>query len=184
MAELLHIPTNQEVREILCIDVGGTVTDASGRYKGGPWLDNPDTYLQTPLQDGFQEALGELIDARFDRNAIFFVSKCDELTEARTREYMEVHGMHEQFGVPRGNFRFTRTRDKSQAVREIGGTHMVDDRLEVLKGLIGVARYLHHINPDPAEAARFADAVPHVIPSIGWRATAAAILRTPRILAP
>ncbi len=61
------------------------------------------------------------------------VSRCGPETERRTLLWMEHSSFHDLTGIPRERVHFVRERrDKAPVCEELGVTHFVDDRLEVL----------------------------------------------------
>lgn len=111
-------------------------------------------HLQTPDVPGAIDAVRE-IALRIGGENVFLVSKCKPQTEQRTLEWLAAHRFHEVTGVPRESVHFCRERvDKAPICRDLGVTHFVDDRLEVLGYLTSVPnRYL--FRPETAEVRRF-----------------------------
>ena len=89
-------------------------------------------YLATTAEPGAFAALGRLNRERF-AGAVHLVSKCGERIEARTREWLTHHGFFEATDIAEDHLHFCRTRpDKAPICRDLGITHFVDDRLDVL----------------------------------------------------
>jgi hypothetical protein len=110
--------------------------------------------------------------------AIFLVSKCGPQTELRAQQWLATRGFADATGVPDANVRFCRQRaDKAGICDELGITHFVDDRLEVLSYLATVEhRFL--FDPDPAEVAEFAEHLAGVSVVEDWPALCDAVLAT------
>jgi hypothetical protein len=153
------------VTRALGVDVGGVLIqpsdeDADTSFFGG-------NYLATPEVPHAFDALALLVSEVFGE-AVYLVSKCGEATERRTLEWLAHHDFHARTGVPRGHVHFCRRRaDKAPIAASLGLTHFVDDRLEVLGYMRGVAnRYL--FKPRPPEVARNAQHLPLVRRVDGW----------------
>ncbi len=150
---------------ILGVDVGGVLIarvegDADTSFFGK-------RFLETPAVPGAIEAVARLHRGRF-RDAVWIVSKCGEQIEARTREWLAHHGFHESTGIPPERLRFCRRRaDKAPICDDLGITHFVDDRLEVLGYL---ARVPHRIlfRPEEDEVRRHARHVESVVRCEDW----------------
>lgn len=125
----------------LGVDIGGVIIERTDESDDTSfWGDN---FLQTPAVSGAFEAIRELRLGRFGAG-LFVVSKSGPYTEWRARQWLAHHRFHERTGVPRENVTFCRRReDKAGIARDLGLTHFVDDRLDVLRHLDGVPhRYL------------------------------------------
>ncbi len=122
--------------EVLGVDIGGVVMDRIN--------DNTDTsffggnYLNTTAVPGTIEALARLVAERFGAR-VHFVSKCGPGIERKTREWLRYHDVFGRTGIPQGNLRFCRRRrEKAPIAEELGLTHFIDDRLEILGRLTTV----------------------------------------------
>jgi hypothetical protein len=139
--------------DALGVDIGGVIIQ--------PVDDDADTsffgqhYLRTPPMPGAFDGLAALVADRFGP-AVHLVSKCGEQTEARTREWLAHHDFPRRTGIPAENVHFCRTRtEKAPIAADLGLTHFVDDKLEVLSYLVTVPhRFL--FRPQPAEVAAYA----------------------------
>jgi hypothetical protein len=102
-----------------------------------------DHFLRTPPVPGVFDGLATLVGEVFGEQ-VHLVSKCGERTERRTRQWLAHHDFHARTGVRPEHVRFCRRRpDKAPIAAELGLTHFVDDRLEVLSYLTTVPnRYL------------------------------------------
>jgi hypothetical protein len=82
------------------------------------------------------------------------ISKCGERIQQRTLAWLDHHDFYDRTGISRRNVRFCRRRpDKAIHCRKLGITHMIDDRIDVHRALLGVVphRYLfgHQAGPAP-----------------------------------
>ncbi len=145
------------------VDVGGILIDRAN--------DRSDTsffgarYLESsPVPDAL-ESIVRLARAGIE---IVIVSKCGATIERKTREWLAHRRFHEQTGIGAERLRFCRERaDKAAICRELGVTHFVDDRLEVLSYLETVP-HLYLMNANPREVEHFSRALPRVRLVSGW----------------
>lgn len=140
-------------RETLGVDIGGVIIDRVN--------DGTDTsffarnYLRTTAVPGVFDALRQLVAGRFG-NQIFLVSKCGEQVQERTLQWLEHHEVYERTGLARDHVRFCRERrQKAGICEQLGITHFVDDRLEVL-GHLATVSHLYLFQPRPDEVRKFA----------------------------
>ena len=97
--------------------------------------------LETPPYPHMFEVLPQLVD-RF-RGQAWLVSKCGPRVEERTRRWLDHHRFWERTGIPADNVRFCRDRPgKAPICRDLGLTHFIDDRLDVLEYLRGTVAHL------------------------------------------
>lgn len=96
--------------------------------------------LHTPPADGCFDAIAALVP-RFE--GVWLVSKCGPSVEEKSLAWLAHHRFYERTGVPHGNVRFCRKRpEKAIHARELGLTHFVDDRRDVLQHLRGLVPHL------------------------------------------
>ena len=156
----------------LGVDIGGVIiqrTDESDDTSF--WGDN---FLATPTVPGAFEALRRLHDDRFGDD-LFVISKSGADTEARARAWFRHHAFFERTAIRPANLLFCRRReDKGPITDQLGITHFVDDRLEVLSYLDDVPhRYL--FKPRDQEVAEFSQALSAVQRVDSWKALLAAL---------
>lgn len=111
------------------IDVGGVIIDREKNDNSDTSLFG-DNYLNALPVPGVFEAIKSLAEGPF-RDTVWIVSKCGENIERRTREWLR----HKDFQsvVPEEKWRFCRERsEKAPIAKDLGLTHFVDDKLEVL----------------------------------------------------
>lgn len=129
----------------LGIDVGRVLIrpeDADGAdtsFIGGSLEDA----LNTPPYDGMFEVVPKLV-SKFD-GRVWIVSKCGPAIQHKTRCWFERHRFFERTGIPQENVRFCLKRpEKAVHCRQLGITHFIDDRVDVLEAMAGVVsnRYL------------------------------------------
>jgi hypothetical protein len=151
--------------DTLGVDIGGVlIKRVDTRLDTSFFGDN---YLATPAVADAFDALRSLNVQRFG-DRIFLVSKCGIQVQARTKEWLEHHRFYDRTGMLRSHVHFCRKRsEKSGICQELGITHFVDDRLEVLSYLDSVPhRYLFGADPD--EVRQFAAYLPRVRQVLSW----------------
>jgi hypothetical protein len=96
--------------------------------------------LATPPYDGMFDAVPRLV-AHFE-GRVWLVSKAGPRMQEKTRHWLRHHAFFERTGIPAGNLRFCLERpQKAQHCRELGITHFIDDRADVLGHLEGVVAH-------------------------------------------
>jgi len=159
----------------LGIDVGGVLTDRVAATPDTSFFgDRP---METPAVPGALEAVRAL-SAAFDHR-VYVVSKAGPKISELTRQWLGTHGFLGDDNIPAGHIRFVRRReDKHPICEQLGITHFVDDRTDVLDHLLTVPyRYLltAGIGTDPS-AVRLASGIA-VLDT--WPAVVQAILGSP-----
>jgi hypothetical protein len=129
--------TEHATRPTLGIDVGGVIIDrvaesADTSFFGGG-------YLETPQVPDAIATIAALVKGPLFEGRGYVVSKCGAATEKKTREWLAHNGFHDATGIGPEAIRFCRKREqKAPICVELGITHFVDDRLEVLSYLRSV----------------------------------------------
>jgi hypothetical protein len=130
---------------MLGIDVGrvlispGDSTRPDTSFIGGSLEDA----LDTPPYDDMFDVVPSLV-ARFE-GRVWIVSKCGPRIQQRTLQWFDRHRFFERTGILRNHVRFCLRRpDKAIHCRELGITHFIDDRTDVLEPMAGIVpnRYL------------------------------------------
>lgn len=133
----------------LGIDIGRVIIDGSSHPDGGDtafFEGGMDNALRTPAVPGAFTTIHRLV-TRFD-GRVWLVSKCGERVEARTLRWLDHHGFFDETGVDPGHVRFCRRRpDKAIHCAELGITHFVDDRPDVLAALAGLVPHRFLFGP-------------------------------------
>jgi hypothetical protein len=145
----------------LGVDIGGVIIGKVDDNTDTSFLSN--IYLQTKAISGAFDALRQLVEKRFGKR-VFLVSKCRRLGHDRTFRWLEYHCFYEATGIDPANVRVCRERsDKARICEELGITHFVDDRLEVLGHLTQV-KNLYLFQPSPEEVEQFS----HFLTRVCW----------------
>lgn len=137
----------------LGIDVGrvlispGDNTSPDTSFIGGSLQDA----LDTPPYAGMFDVVPTLVE-RFD-GQVWIVSKCGPRIQERTLQWFEHHQFFERTGIARDRVRFCLKRpDKAVHCRELGITHFIDDRTDVLAPMIGIVPNLFLFGPQRGPA--------------------------------
>jgi hypothetical protein len=133
-------------RVLICPDARGTRGDTS--FIGGSIQDA----LDTPPYDGMMDvvpALVQLFGAK-----VWLVSKCGPRVQEKSRLWLRHHRFFERTGIPSENLRFCLERpQKADHCSELGITHFIDDRLDVLRCLDGVVQHRYLFGPQKEQGA-------------------------------
>ena len=127
--------------------------------------------METVAEPGAFEVIRDLC-LLLDGN-VWIVSKCGPRIERRTRHWLHHHRFFDGTGVSAENLRFCRERREKKAhCRELGITHFIDDRMEVLTQLRGLVPHLYWFG-----AETLAKPAPGwVMPVADWNAMRATLL--------
>jgi len=107
--------------------------------------------LSTPPYEGMFGVVPALV-RRFD-GRVWIVSKCGKRIQERTMQWFERHRFFERTGIDSSNVRFCLKRpEKAVHCAEIGITHFIDDRTDVLDAMVGVVPNLYLFGPQRAQA--------------------------------
>jgi len=159
-------------QDILGIDIGRVIigpVDDDGRADTSFLSGTPDRAMQTPPAAGAFAAITRLA-AAFD-GAVWLVSKCGPGVQAKTRRWLDHWRFWATTGIAPAHLRFCRERrDKALHCHELGVTHFIDDRLDVLEHLRNVVPELYLFGHQKARPPSW------VTPVITWPAVLAAVL--------
>ena len=148
---------------VLSVDFGGVINDGSSHPSGDDTAflsGGPDEAMRTPIMAGAVESLARLND-RFG-GRVWIVSKCGPRIQARSEQWLDHVHFFERTGVDPSHVRFCRQRpEKADHCAELGVTHFVDDRADVLGHLVGIVDHLFLFgtrgDPLPGFAVRVRD---------------------------
>ena len=127
--------------------------------------------METAAEAGAFETIRDL--CRHLDGGVWIVSKCGPRIERRTRRWLDHHCFFGRTGVPRDNLRFCRERrDKKIHCRELGITHFIDDRMDVLTHLRGLVPNLYWFGAD----TQTRPSPNWVIPVADWSAVRSVLL--------
>lgn len=107
--------------------------------------------IATPPYDGMFEAVPRLVE--MFRAQVWLVSKAGPRVQEKTRHWLRHHRFFERTGIAPGSVRFCLERpQKAQHCLELGITHFIDDRADVLGHLEGIVPNLFLFGPQKRPA--------------------------------
>ncbi len=154
--------------EVLGIDLGMVLIGERDMSVGVNDPGFPEAYLAREEVDGAIDAVSRLARERFG-GRVCIVSKRSVATRALAIRWLIRHSFWSRTGLGIDGLHFCLTRaGKAPVCEQLGVTHFVDNRLEVLSHLESVTnRYL--INAEDDEVERFADHLPLVTRVASWK---------------
>jgi hypothetical protein len=133
----------------LGVDFGRVINGGSSHLSGDDTSflsGSEEDMLATPETAGASESLARLV-VLFD-GGVWIVSKAGQRTQANTERWLAHRDFYAATGIPPDHVRFVRRRvDKAEVCAELGITHFVDDRAEVLQYLVGLVPNLYLFGP-------------------------------------
>jgi hypothetical protein len=157
---------------ILGIDIGRVIigaADDDGHADTSFLSGTPERAMQTPPAPGAFAAIARLA-AAFG-GAVWLISKCGPRVQAKTRRWLDHWGFWTATGVAPDHLRFClERRDKALHCHELGVSHFIDDRLDVLVHLRGFVPGLYLFGYQKARAPDW------VTPVITWPVALASVL--------
>jgi hypothetical protein len=128
---------------VLGVDVGRVIIEAAGGPSDTSFLSgSEEAALDTPQTEGCFDSLARLNVAFESR--VWIISKAGPRVAARTQRWFAHHAFFERTGISSQQVRFCRERrDKRDHCVEHAITHFVDDRMDVLRHLLGVVPALY-----------------------------------------
>ena len=136
------------------------------------FINNPSffkhNFLETPPVPNAFVTIGHLA-YKFFRNRAWIVSRCSPTVAERILAWFEYHDFYNSTGIIRDHLKFyARREDKPAICSEIGITHFIASKLEVLGCLIPVVNHRFLINARTSEIKRFSQFLPHVQRVTNW----------------
>ncbi|SHH54510.1 hypothetical protein [Massilia sp. CF038] len=102
--------------------------------------------LDTPPYDGMLEVVPALV--QLFGGQVWLVSKCGPRVQEKSRLWLRHHRFFERTGIAPDNLRFCLERpQKADHCAELGITHFIDDRLDVLQHLNGIVAHRYLFGP-------------------------------------
>ncbi len=151
--------------EAIGTDIGGVLAGHIGENLGGGGV---------PEVEGAFEAFGRLHRQRFPQ-AAFVISMCGEKLEVASRRWLDQHDFLDRTGLSQENLIYCREHnEKAGIARELGITHFVDDRLEVLSHFTTGQLYL--FRPREAEMSSYTEHMSKVTVVNSWNEIAEDLL--------
>jgi hypothetical protein len=141
---------------ILGIDIGRVIIGGDGKDDTSFFTNG---FLLTPELPAAIDSIAKLAPL-FD--AVYLVSKCGEKVQHKSKTWLYWNKFSERTGIPEENFRFCLTRpEKAPICKELGITHFIDDKLDVLDHMHGIVdhRYLFRGKPRDVQKIRYKQGV-------------------------
>jgi hypothetical protein len=133
----------------LGVDFGRVINDGSSHPSGDDTTfltGSEKVMLATPEMTGAFDSLKRLTSLFGGR--IWIVSKAGPRIQGNTERWLDHHDFFAATGMSSNHLRFVRRRaDKAAVCQELGVTHFVDDRAEVLAALAGIVPHLYLFGP-------------------------------------
>jgi hypothetical protein len=121
----------------LGIDIGRvliTPEPSDGRHDTSFIGGSIDDALKTPPYPGMFDVVPDLV--KLFKGQVWLVSKAGPRVQEKSRLWLLHHRFFERTGIPAGNLRFCLQRpQKADHCQELGITHFIDDRDDVLRHL-------------------------------------------------
>ena len=163
-------------KEILGVDIGGVIMDRVNDGTDTSFLS--ENFLRTTTTPHALESLRQLVERRFGGN-VFVVSKCGSRTQEKSLRWFDHHRFYEKTLIHPEHVRFCRERHQKGGIcAELGVTHFIDDKLEVLSYFTTVG-HLYLFQPQEREVRRFAKFLTHVKRVGSWREVLADLVPPP-----
>lgn len=125
-------------------------------------------YSTIPAVDGVFDAIKKLNKEKFHGD-IFLISKCTPWAQEKILAWLKDNDFYGKTGVEQGNVYFCRERhEKEKICRELGVTHFVDDRLEVLSHMVEKIPNLYLFQPCQSEVSEHVKYLPNVHMVENW----------------
>ena len=160
----------------LGVDIGGVLIERIGD-KPDTWFAENDFPRSQALPDAFQ-VLRQLGEKRYG-GEIYLISKCGPNIERKTRLWLDRNDFFHKTGINPKHLHFCRRRqDKGPICKQLGITHFVDDRLEVL-GYLETVRHKFLFQPVEKEVKRHAHILPKVSRVDSWDELRPRLLQNP-----
>lgn len=126
------VPCPSHVRmPVLGIDIGGVIIDGHGADTDFLKVYDDERAMQAVAMAGVFETVARLVKV-FDGRA-WIVSKCGLAIQRKSAMWLRHHRFFERTGLPESNVRYCLKRpEKSPICKDLGITHFIDDREDVL----------------------------------------------------
>jgi hypothetical protein len=146
----------------LGIDFGRVINDGSAHPDGDDttFLNGGfEAAMRTPAMPGAFSSIARL--TTLFAGHVWIVSKCGTRIQERTLQWLQYNDFWTKTGMSPANTRFCRARpDKAMHCKELGITHFVDDRRDVLGHMRGIVGNLYLFGHQKFAAPTWATATP------------------------
>ena len=143
------------------VDIGRVVMCPTSELKGPDtsFLSaSPERAMRIPPAPGAEDTLRKFAE-QTDGN-VWYVSKAGKRIQGLTKDWFRHNDFYRRAGVPAGHLRFCFKRhQKAGIARQLGLTHFIDDRTDVLEHLRGVVEHLYLFGAQSEPAPQWVTAV-------------------------
>jgi hypothetical protein len=141
------------MKKILGIDIGGVIIDRINEKTDTSFFN--ENYLQSTACPNAFEKIHALQQEYFKEN-VHLISKCGKKIQDKTLSWLTHHKFYTQTGIEESRVHFCRERrEKKEICKQLGITHFVDDRLEILSYLLEFVPHLYLFSPRDEEVNKF-----------------------------
>lgn len=150
------------------IDIGNVIigddTDAPS-----PAMFTPDYMKAAELPEAI-DTIAWLNQRSPFRGRVYLVSKCGGNVQAKTKDWLAAKDFYNRTGIEEHKVRFCLERHEKAAIAtELGLTHFVDDRLEILGYLADICRARYLFRGKAREIQKFSQYLGSVWPVESWK---------------
>lgn len=150
------------------IDIGGVIIDRERNDNTDTSLFGPN-YLNALAVPDAIEAIS-VINKDLFPNETYIISKCGANIERKSREWLKHNQFYEKTRIPEDHVYFCRERhDKAPIAKQLGLTHFIDDKVEVLGYMQDVVPNRLLFNPSTNEMMRAGPLCGPVFPVFLWQ---------------
>ena len=155
------------MKKVLGIDIGGVILDFALSFKSGGVSD--EGFMATPVVVDSIESIAELNKGVFKDN-IYLVSKYSNDGPEGIRKWLHSQKFYERTGIPESHLYQCRERDgKAPIVKELGVTHFIDDRAEVMSHFADFVPNLYHFQSKLENRDEYSAKIPNLIFVNSWK---------------
>jgi hypothetical protein len=149
------------MKNVLGVDIGGVIFD--NRTYLNHSARNDELFMSTPAIQGSFEALATLNTSRF-KDAVFLISRYHKAHgPQRMQEWLARQQFYERTGIPESHlYQCEERHQKAPIVKELGITHFVDDRAEVMSHFADIVPHLYLFQGTREESNEWAPSIPQL----------------------
>lgn len=131
------------MKKVLGVDIGGVIYDLARDFQPNKVVTEEEV-LNTPAIPGAIESLAVLNRHDF-KDSIYLISKYGPDGPGSIQKWLEKQNFYELTGISRDHlYQCAERHEKAPIVRDLGVTHFVDDRAEVMSYFADFVPNLYH----------------------------------------
>jgi len=155
------------MKKVLGVDIGGVIFDFAPIFKTNGDV-TEEEILHTPVMEGSIESLSVLNKTLF-KDSIYLVSKYGEDGPKSIQKWLEKQNFYERTGIAREHlFQCAERHEKAPIVKDLGITHFVDDRAEVMSHFSDFVPNLYHFQSILEDRNEWAKNIPNMTFVESW----------------